>query len=123
MPKVEINCLVCNQAREVFPSKIEHGGGKYCSKKCFYIAHSNASIDIWSYVYKKGPDECWPHIIKKTNKKYNYGRININRKRHLIHREIFQLANGPIPKKRNIINICKNESCCNDRHWILPKAA
>lgn len=32
--KILLNCIVCGEAIEAYPSDVERGRGKYCSAKC-----------------------------------------------------------------------------------------
>lgn len=45
-----------------------------------------------------------------------YGRVRVNGKTILVHRYVFEQANGPIPVDREIDHMCRNRACCNVKH-------
>ena len=67
---------------------------------------------FWSYVDKKGEDECWEW---KGNKRGGYGRFRINSKLYTASRVSYLIKNGNFP-----INFachkCDNPSCVNYNH-------
>lgn len=75
---------------------------------------------FWARVNKKGPipahcpqlGRCW--IWRDTNKRY--GEVKFRGKKHLAHRFMFELINGPIPKGLNVCHHCDTPKCVNPNH-------
>ena len=73
-------CPICNRIFETIPSKIENRRGKYCSRKCFEIAHKanmlgkhNPSwIDGRSYTKRSFRGTDWEEIRKKVYERDGY---------------------------------------------------
>lgn len=79
--RIRVECLICHKEFEVIPSKLkDEKRGKYCSRKCFEIAHKEnmkgnrnpAWIDGRSYNYRdyRGPD--WDECRKNAYRRDNY---------------------------------------------------
>lgn len=48
-----------------------------------------------------------------------YGRITVQRVRHLTHRLAWELKHGPIPEGMIVMHVCDNPRCCNPEHLKL----
>jgi hypothetical protein len=78
----------------------------------------------WEKVNKRGPDECWPWLGKKTSSKFKYGVFILNgRRKHtklvLAHRFAYRLEYGDaaLPDDICLLHlVCDNPPCCNPRH-------
>ncbi len=66
---------------------------------------------LWSYIDKRGPDECWPIS----------GSVQIGWAGEYItkRRAVWLTTNGRIPKRLNLITRCGNGSCGNPAHLSL----
>ena len=61
------------------------------------------------------PDtDCWEWQGNLT--KDGYGRVTIAGKNCLVHRVMYEIANGPIPANLEIDHLCHNKRCCNPKH-------
>ncbi len=91
MSKIIINCVICGNPKEFFPSEIKKGCGKTCSKKCRYKYFSQKM---------KGR--------KKTKKwKEKIGKANKGKHNHVTS----------IVVKRKISNSLKGKFTGENRHW------
>lgn len=86
----------------------------------------NEPIDVWKFIAKYGPDECWPWMgVRDVG---GYGRMAISMHYYAAHRIVYALANpGAIefraPKKRaangHVLHRCDNPACCNPAHLFV----
>ena len=69
---------------------------------------------FWSKVEIRGPNECWPF---RGNIRGGYGRVRFKggKKRTATH-IAWELTNGPIPERLEIMHTCDNPPCCNPAH-------
>lgn len=71
---------------------------------------------FWSYVDRRGPDECWPWKGPLLNK---YGAITVRGKRGIASRFSYELHYGPIPEGMQVCHTCDNPGCQNPAHlWL-----
>jgi hypothetical protein len=63
--------------------------------------------------------ECGCHIWMGAVTKSGYGTVMINRRRHYMHRLIYQKTKGRIPDGMNVCHACDIPSCINPDHlWL-----
>lgn len=72
---------------------------------------------FWSYVDKRGSDECWEWLAHRRVK--GYGSIYFRGKNVTAHRLSFWLTNGYLPKDKCVLHRCDNPPCCNPAHLFL----
>lgn len=68
-----------------------------------------------------GPSGCTEWIGQRTDK--GYGKIWANGGTRLVHRVVWEIANGPIPPGMQIMHSCDNPPCSNIAHMSLGTAA
>jgi len=71
---------------------------------------------FYTYVDKRGPDECWTWT--GTVKKHGYGQFWFNGKPDRAHRVSYTLSNGEIPAGLLIRHACDNKLCVNPTHLL-----
>lgn len=64
---------------------------------------------------------CWEWTGWLTPK--GYGQITRTKKTMLVHRYVYELAIGDIPKGLQLDHLCRNRKCCNPAHLepVTPK--
>lgn len=99
-----------------------------CSNKlCCNPAHLTDEVgDFWSFVDRKGPNDCWPYVGGKRRERCNanrvidYGKYKArDGKTWNAHRYSWFLTNGPIPDGLMVCHTCDNPPCCNPAHLFL----
>lgn len=108
----------CGQKTRIAPqSRTNRGWIKGQPLKCI-SGHSKRyallSDSLWSRVDIKAKDECWPWM-GSTNSD-GYGTLKFRGKYFHAHRVAYELTNGPIPNRLNILHRCDNPPCCNPAH-------
>ncbi len=72
-------------------------------------------ILFWSNVKKTKSCWIWTGCIDPTG----YGKFGFNHKSVRVHRFVWQLVYGPIPKDKQINHHCDNRRCCNPKHLYV----
>jgi len=57
---------------------------------------------------------CWEWQGAKMGN--GYGKVNINRKTPPVHRVVYEMFNGPVPKHLDMDHLCRNRGCANPEH-------
>jgi hypothetical protein len=65
---------------------------------------------FWSYVDRRGPDECWSWTGAPTP--HGYGQFRAGGKNWRAHRWAFQRFTGPIPAHQTIDHMCHDPAAC-----------
>lgn len=105
-----MNCLYCDT-----PFVPKTPTQKYCQHGC-YVNHKfrQSERDLLNAQIHK-TDYCW--LWMGNRNKHGYGRIMIRRKSTLVHRLMYQLTIGEIPKGKIVRHYeCDNPPCCNPSH-------
>ena len=83
---------------------------------------------FWSYVDRRGPEECWPWRGNVKNG-LGYGRFTTRGGREgkprqdYTHRVAWVLTYGEIEDGANLCHRCDNPPCCNPAHLFLGTCA
>src|SRR6185369_7421367 len=74
---------------------------------------------FWSYVDKRGPDECWPWIGGFN--KYGYPQFGADKIRRAVrgNRIAYFLHYGVDPFPQSVLHKCDFKPCCNGAHYFL----
>lgn len=79
---------------------------------------------FWEKVDRRGSDECWPWLGKRTSGEFQYGVFTLDGRRGhtklvLAHRFAYRLEHGDaaLPDDLCLLHlVCDNPPCCNPRH-------
>ncbi len=74
----------------------------------------NTPETFWNNVTKTKRHLCW--VWRLGRGRGGYGKAKYQGRTWGAHRLAFTLANGPIPKGRQVNHSCDNRPCCNPRH-------
>jgi hypothetical protein len=120
---ITLECACCGKTflRPAKQFKADKSKAVFCGRTCFLKQKKRAQWDFWSFVDKKGEDECWPW--KGGIDSNGYGYFEENDKHVISHRRAYELTNGPIPKGEGyhgtvIRHTCDSPSCNNPSHLI-----
>lgn len=69
---------------------------------------------VMARVDRRGDDECW--LTTGTISAKGYGRIWLSGRHYTLHRVVYELLVGPIPKGMQIDHLCRVRACSNPAH-------
>lgn len=84
------------------------------AKDLLPLLDSRAIARFWSYVDRRGEDECWPWIGSGLPK--GYGTIYVGGGRYLSTHVALELAGVPRNGAAMALHSCDNPPCCNAKH-------
>ena len=88
---------------------------KYCSAACTGKAQQNADLNVLSARLRiDSKTGCHNWTGNKTHA--GYGMARFHARTWLIHRLLWEHANGPVPEGLQLDHLCNNTSCCNIKH-------
>ncbi len=104
----------------------EHGEKPYADRRVWVTCKDPSCVNpkhlrcetyeerFWSFVDKRGPDECWPW---KGARLKGYGAFRRNGNRRVATRIAWEYVTGaPPPDDLLIMHTCDNPPCCNPAH-------
>ncbi len=86
-------------------------------QKGYTLNPKNTLEDVWKKIDKRTEDECWEWMGCKNWD--GYGTIKINQILWGVHRLVYELTYGSIPKELFVCHKCNNPSCCNPKHLYV----
>lgn len=116
------SCPICGVAFVILPWDVRQGR-KYCSRRCFHIAHR--SIMTARGNKRRDPDVCfWPKVLKSDacwvwigiRDRGGYGQLPIKMCGGKAHRFSWVIHNGPIPDGLMVLHHCDNPPCVRPDH-------
>lgn len=117
--RVRRRCNSCGIVIFVKPYRLRNGGGKFCSRKC-YFATRGGTLDsrLKKYEGAKDANGCIPWLGSTAGR--GYGTISDGQsKRMYVHRLVWERANGPVPPGLEVLHGCDNPRCVNLKHLSL----
>ena len=60
------------------------------------------------------PDGCW--LWTRGLTKAGYGQVRVNKRKHYVHRLVYQAVRGAIPPELELDHLCRRPRCCNPKH-------
>ncbi len=57
-----------------------------------------------------------PCFVYRRSKNSGYGQVSFNGRMVLVHRYVWEQANGPVPEGLELDHRCVNRACCNLKH-------
>ena len=88
--------------------------------------HSSGITNVWTPSIKEladrgdNTDDCllWEYSLNK-----GYGQKRVNGQMYLVHRIVYEYANGDIPEGYEVDHLCYNRACYNYNHLeaVTPK--
>ena len=117
-PRTRCVCEQCGAEYDIRTSLKtgpEKNRGRYCSHACRNDARRRDLTDIWRFIDRRGPDECWPC---KTHRNWRgYGRITIASQTLGVTRVVLGLKLGrPLAPNEFALHHCDNPPCANPAH-------
>jgi HNH endonuclease len=121
---VEKTCEICKCKFLITKYKSDRGKGRFCSLKCYEVWQQAPLKERFArYVGEPDKNGCIPWLGGTTKKnREGYGTINLgnnSRKSDKAHRVAWELVNGPIPEKLQVLHTCDNPICVNAEHLFL----
>lgn len=62
---------------------------------------------------------CWIWLGTRSTCRMGYGQMSINDKARRVHRVVYELKAGAIPKGKFVCHDCDTPLCCNPEHLFL----
>src|SRR5258708_6419458 len=107
---IPCTCATCGKFFFTLPSEIRRGGGKYCTRGCYFSRPPETRF--WNKVSKTGPvfeeTPCWVWLGGKSKSGYGTWREVYNGHLYQAHRVAYQLLAGPIPEGLHLHHRCRN---------------
>jgi hypothetical protein len=132
--KVCRKCGQCLPLSRFYKRSSRPDGRDSRCQECVY-PHQRPPVEarFWARVERRGPDECWPWLGRKT---HGYGKFAFSGGQ-LAHRFAYELAYGPIPSGLVVEHVCHttdlscfglsaacpHRCCCNPAHLELLSVA
>jgi hypothetical protein len=107
-------CTECGLSYSRTPKK----AGPFCSRACSAASRKGILREsLTSRITRQsapGPGGCL--LWTGHRHPFGYGLINIGQRQHGVHRVVWELANGPIPKGLQVQHWCNVPACINLEH-------
>lgn len=114
----------CDCGKETIARVGPRHGAKSCGR-CTRWRRRPLMARIMEKLSVPGPDECWEFMGARAKGYGTIGSSDTPReaiRQLLVHRVMWEEANGPIPDGLFVLHRCDNPPCCNPSHLFLGTA-
>lgn len=124
MPRqsIERRCLVCQNPFRAALIELARGGGKYCSRECYYTSQRIPIEEMFQrFVGPTTESGCvlWIGPVDKKGYGIIYSTSRPPQRLFLAHRIAWEFKNGVIPNEMDVLHACDNPPCINTNHLFL----